>query len=125
MPVADYLHGKERKALLLAGSRPADERRKEVLSERWAKVREAQLTRAPNCRVCTALGFTTRATEVDHITPRSMGGALFDPRNLQSLCKTHHSSKTQRLDRNAATRRAHQHDHGVLDQDGFALRVGS
>lgn len=34
------------------------------------------------------------ATQVDHITPISAGGARRDPANLQSLCHPCHSGKT-------------------------------
>jgi hypothetical protein len=34
------------------------------------------------------------AVEVDHIERVSVGGAVFDPANLQSLCHRHHSVKT-------------------------------
>jgi 5-methylcytosine-specific restriction protein A len=34
-----------------------------------------------------------RASDVDHITPRSFGGSD-DERNLQALCSTHHKRKT-------------------------------
>ena len=35
------------------------------------------------------------ASEVDHIERVSVGGAVFDPANLQSLCQQHHSVKSQ------------------------------
>jgi 5-methylcytosine-specific restriction endonuclease McrA len=36
------------------------------------------------------------ATEVDHIIPLRALGARLDERNLQPLCKRHHSKKTRR-----------------------------
>lgn len=47
--------------------------------------------------VCQDPGCGQAATEVDHIVPRRKGGTdSLD--NLQSLCKPHHSAKTQRED---------------------------
>ncbi len=44
------------------------------------------------------LGIATRATEVDHRRSIVSGGAPFDPANLCSMCKSHHSQKTSLLD---------------------------
>jgi 5-methylcytosine-specific restriction protein A len=64
-------------------------------SRRWRKLRERHLLQEPLCRLC--LGIDKRvvaATDVDHVTPVSEGGGMWDPRNLQSLCAEHHSAKT-------------------------------
>src|SRR5262245_32658724 len=61
---------------------------------RWLRVRKRQLIREPLCRVCNAFGLVVVANEVDHVVTVKRGGAVFDPNNLQSLCKTHHSEKT-------------------------------
>lgn len=63
-------------------------------TQRWLRVRSRQLAREPLCRECGQ-----PARDVDHITPRSRGGAPFDPANLQSLCATHHSIKTALYDK--------------------------
>jgi hypothetical protein len=68
---------------------------------RWQRVRATQLEREPLCRVCAGLGSRVPATEVDHITPVSAGGARFDGSNLQSLCTPHHSLKTNLFDKKA------------------------
>ncbi|KKK58493.1 hypothetical protein LCGC14_3043850, partial [marine sediment metagenome] len=39
-------------------------------------------------------GKTVVATEVDHIIPLSKGGDFWSEGNHNSLCKSHHSSKT-------------------------------
>lgn len=57
---------------------------------RWQAIRAAQLEREPDCVVCGE-----PATDVDHITPREMGGSD-EPSNLQSMCHAHHSAKTAR-----------------------------
>lgn len=62
----------------------------------WAVARAQQLANEPLCRVCSALGKTTPAAEIDHIIPISQGGDWFNAENLQSLCKAHHSQKTAR-----------------------------
>lgn len=61
----------------------------------WRRKRDAQLTREPICRTCLAEGRGPQpATQVDHITPKRDGGTDASD-NLQSLCATCHSRKTQ------------------------------
>jgi len=55
---------------------------------RWRKLRKAFLRAHPFCARCGA-----RATDVDHIVPRSAGGTD-DWYNLQALCHACHSAKT-------------------------------
>ena len=62
---------------------------------RWQRVRRRQLLREPLCRACRVEGVINAASEVDHIERVSVGGAVFDPANLQSLCQQHHSVKSQ------------------------------
>lgn len=61
---------------------------------RWRKIRLMQLRAEPLCRHCKAQGVVTAATEVDHIIRLRRGGTN-SPDNLQSLCKSCHSKKTQ------------------------------
>lgn len=63
-------------------------------SARWQRMRRLHLAHEPLCRACLALGRTTPATDVDHITPIRDEGARFDAANLQSLCHACHASKT-------------------------------
>lgn len=58
------------------------------------KIRPTFLNANPLCVHCEKEGITREATEVDHIKPISQGGAKYDTRNLQALCKYHHSVKT-------------------------------
>lgn len=69
-----------------AGKRPSAHRRGYGIV--WRAIRAAHLEREPKCRFCGK-----RATEVDHIKPKSEGGT--DERsNLRSLCKPCHSRRT-------------------------------
>lgn len=51
-------------------------------SKAWRAMREAFIRANPFCKICAKEGTT-----VDHIQPRRLGGASFDPSNLQTLCK--------------------------------------
>ena len=64
-------------------------------SLQWRVFRRAFLRRHPGCVIS---GCPTPATHVDHKRTRRSGGAPFDPENCQSLCQSHHSAKTARLD---------------------------
>lgn len=55
-----------------------------------AAFRRAVLEREPECRRCGA-----PATEADHITPVSEGGALTDLANGQALCASCHAEKSE------------------------------
>lgn len=52
----------------------------------------------PLCRHCLAEGRTTPSVDMDHIVPLSQGGTN-DRSNLQMLCRSHHSIKTNREQR--------------------------
>lgn len=68
----------------------------------WRKLREEHLKRQPNCVACGEPGDT-----VDHIKRVSDFPELrLDPRNLQTLCRHHHSSTVQRQERGKAGKRA-------------------
>jgi 5-methylcytosine-specific restriction endonuclease McrA len=70
------------------------------LSEHWQALRRAALARDGGR--CRWPGCNSHATHVDHIQPRPRGAAgpsgadRLD--NLQSLCRSHHSSKTAQSD---------------------------
>lgn len=63
----------------------------------WQRLRKAKLARDPLCEYCPN-GTVTPATEVDHRTAISKGGAPFDWGNLASTCKPCHSLKTNHVD---------------------------
>ena len=65
----------------------------------WQALRRQQLTMKPLCAECLRAGKYTLASEVDHVIPhRNDPQLFFDPANLQSLCRSCHSSKTARED---------------------------
>ena len=63
-------------------------------SWKWRKFRKSYLERNPVCVMCEADGIVTPAQVVDHIIPMRAGGAAFDEKNLQSLCRHHHDIKS-------------------------------
>ena len=71
-------------------------RDKAYSNARWKKVRNSQLSKAPLCQRCLSFEMVTIATDVDHQTPhRGDKKLMWDAGNLQSLCKSCHSWKTQ------------------------------
>lgn len=67
---------------------------------RWQRARLAHLMRHPLCVMCQAEGRVEAATVVDHIKPHRGDQALFwDRDNWQSLCKRHHDSDKQMLEK--------------------------
>lgn len=67
------------------------ERKRIYASPRWKSIRKAVLMANPWCSVA---GCTNPATDVDHIVPLRDGVDPYDVKNLQGLCKKHHSQKT-------------------------------
>lgn len=67
----------------------------------WQKLRLMQLNRCPVCEECQANGRTTPGHHVDHIVPLSAGGQ-HELSNLQTLCASCHSRKTNRERRERA-----------------------
>ena len=69
-------------------------------SASWRRLREHQLALQPLCEFCLITEDITAAEVVDH--KRKHDGNLdlfFDPSNLQSLCKHHHDSAKQMIER--------------------------
>ena len=62
----------------------------------WKRKRLSWLRQHPLCVMCEDIGRTTAAGVVDHIVPITAGGARLDDENLQSLCKSCHTAKTNR-----------------------------
>lgn len=63
-------------------------------SRKWRRFR-IRILRRDGWRCKWAEGCSAWANEVDHIVPLTdWNGSPFDERNVQSLCKRHHSMKT-------------------------------
>jgi len=73
---------------------------REPLPSNWRALRAAVLER--DNHTCHAPGCRTKATHVDHITPRSLGGS-HHMTNLQALCRSCHATKSA-IEGNAARR---------------------
>lgn len=66
----------------------------------WQKLRLWQLRREPLCRFCKKEGEIKEANVVDHIEAHKGDmNKFFDRANLQSLCKHHHDSTKQRMEK--------------------------
>ena len=65
----------------------------------WEKLSKDFLATHPFCVACYKKGILTKASETDHIIPHKGNIELFyDIKNLQALCKSCHSKKTNRED---------------------------
>ena len=64
-----------------------------LTSAAWRKLRRSVLSGEPLCRMCTAQGKTVVATDLDH---RDNDPSNNDLVNLQPLCASCHSRKTNR-----------------------------
>jgi 5-methylcytosine-specific restriction protein A len=73
---------------VMRDKRPSATRR--GYGERWRRFRLWYLKLHPVCAHCGRA-----ANEVDHIQPLRDGGEKYDLENLQPLCKSCHSRKTQ------------------------------
>lgn len=69
-------------------------------TKEWRRLREKQLRRDPLCKFCREHGDLVQANTVDHKIPhRGNMYLFFDIMNLQSLCKSCHSSTKQRIEK--------------------------
>jgi 5-methylcytosine-specific restriction protein A len=61
----------------------------------WTKLRDRIMTRdCGMCQQCRRNGLLRQADQVDHITPKAMGGSD-DHGNLEAICGPCHTAKTQ------------------------------
>lgn len=80
-------------------SRESSEYRK-LYGYRWQKARLLFLQHNPLCVMCLQEGLTTAADVVDHVVPHQGNEVLFwDNSNWQALCKRHHDSDKQKMER--------------------------
>jgi 5-methylcytosine-specific restriction protein A len=63
-------------------------------TQRWRRLSKWVLAGEPLCRHCTAQGRETTAAHVDHIVDLADGGEPYDVANLQPLCASCHTRKT-------------------------------
>ena len=72
---------------------------------RWQKARASFLKSHPMCVMCSNEGRVTAANVVDHIKAHAGDQALFwDKANWQPLCKSHHDSDKQMLEKSGDIR---------------------
>lgn len=82
---------------------------------RWQRARESQLSRKPLCEMCEEEGRVEPATVVNHRKAHKGDEQLFwDPANYQSLCKRHHDSDAQIIDKGGQARPA-------IGEDGWPV----
>lgn len=90
-----------------------------IHSQRWLRLRRDILSSHPLCERCESEGYVTPATEVHHITPVEYGinlmekqRLMFDPHNLQALCRSCHvltHTEIGRSGKEATRRRVKEH----------------
>lgn len=72
---------------------------------KWQKARATYLREHPLCAMCQREGMVVEASVVDHVTPHKGDEKLFWSRsNWQSLCKKHHDSDKQMLEKSGQER---------------------
>lgn len=69
---------------------------REVYNAAWRRVRLRVLDRDGGVCQIRGPGCEVDATEVDHIVPWRVGGALYDPDNLRAACKHCNRSRVHR-----------------------------
>ncbi|KQV33132.1 MULTISPECIES: HNH endonuclease signature motif containing protein [unclassified Rhizobium] len=83
----------------------------------WKRLRANQLAIQPLCEFCLITEEVTAAEVVDHRKPHKGDLELFyDPSNLQSLCKHHHDSAKQSMERGKKV--------VTYDLDGYPIALG-
>ena len=69
---------------------------KKYNTKQWEALRQRQLSKYPLCAGCQAEGRITPANVVDHLFPWThISEQAFYINRFQSLCATHHATKTQ------------------------------
>lgn len=63
-------------------------------SARWKKFRKMFIRKYPFCFIHEDEGLISKNGHVDHVIPRSQGGAELDERNCIYLCGSVHATKT-------------------------------
>lgn len=82
---------------------------------RWQRLRRTHLASSPLCVMCLEENRVEAASVVDHIKPHKGDEVLFfDAGNLASLCKSHHDTVKQRIERSGKEIRP-------IGQDGWPI----
>lgn len=86
---------------------------------KWRKLRLQQLNKEPLCDYCIQFDERyTQATVVDHVIPHQGNLELmYDENNLNSLCKFHHDSYKQRLEKQGVNAIGCDEDGNPLDPE--------
>jgi 5-methylcytosine-specific restriction enzyme A len=78
-------------------ARPNADIRRWYHTAMWLRLRAVVIAEEPLCRDCLKVGRATPTTDVDHIERhRGVWAMFFNRSNLQGLCHSCHSRKTQR-----------------------------
>lgn len=76
------------------GWRHTKSRHERGYGSRWERIRNRIINRDKHlCQECLRNGRYTQGKQVDHITPKYLGGTDFDD-NLELLCDNCHTEKT-------------------------------
>jgi len=78
---------------------PQPEHKRWYSTAAWQRRRAGQIAAEPLCRMCEEDGRVEPATIADHVEPHRGDPAKFWDGALQSLCKRHHDSEKQRIER--------------------------
>lgn len=63
----------------------------------WKRLRKSTMMKYPLCVRCLSYGLTRKTEHIDHVIPHRGNSQLFtDTSNLQGLCHSCHSYKTNR-----------------------------
>lgn len=65
----------------------------------WREIRDGQLSSQPFCCMCARRGRQVRATVCDHLERHNGDPERFFTGPFQSLCKEHHDSDKQSIER--------------------------
>lgn len=65
-------------------------------TKQWKADRKAHLDANPLCVKCQEEGIAREATVSDHIVPVEQGGDMWDWKNRQALCASHHNRKSSK-----------------------------
>ena len=83
-----------KKQFFSTGSRSSNDMKQFYNSKAWRSLRNYKIQMNPLCEMCESKGLTEPGKEIDHITAIKDDGQMLNIRNLQTLCKSCHASKS-------------------------------